>query len=164
MAKDNSFDIVSEISMQEVDNALNQARQEAATRYDLKAADCLIEFEKDKGLTLTAANDFALRSLADIVTSKMVRRGIDVKALHFSPVEPAAGGHVRQTGQFIQGVSTDIGREINKLIKQSKLKITVQIQGDQVRVGGKNKDDLQEAMRLVKEKDFGIPLQFTNYR
>ena len=150
--------------MQEVDNALNQARQEAATRYDLKAADCEIEFDKEKKLTLTAANDFALRSLADIVSSKLVRRGIDVKALHFGAVEPAAGGHVRQTGEFIQGIDTDIGREINKLIKQSKLKITVQIQGDQVRVSGKNKDDLQEAMRLVKEKDFGIPLQFANYR
>jgi len=164
LAKDSSFDIVSEILMQEVDNALNQARQEAATRYDLKAADCVIEFDKEKQLTLTAGNDFALKSLADIILSKLVRRGIDVMALHLGKPEPAAGGHVRQTGEFIQGISTDIGRDINKLIKQTKLKIAVQIQGDQVRVTGKSKDDLQEAMRLVKEKDFGIPLQFTNYR
>lgn len=150
--------------MQEVDNALNQARQEAATRYDLKSADCVIEFDKGEKLTLTAANDLALKSLAEIVLSKLFRRGIDAKALHLSKPEPAAGSHVRQTGEFVQGIATDIGRDINKLLKQTKLKIGIQIQGDQVRVTGKSRDDLQEAMRLVKEKDFGIPLQFTNFR
>ena len=164
MAKDNSFDIVSEISMQEIDNALNQARQEAATRYDLKAAECAVDFDKDSKVTLEAANDFALKSLADIVQSKLVRRGIDVKALHLGKVEPAAGGHARQTGEFVKGISTEIGRDINKLLKQSKIKITVAIQGEQVRVTGKSKDDLQEAMRIVKEKDFGIPIQFVNFR
>ena len=164
MAKENSFDIVSEISMQEVDNALNQARQEAATRYDLKAADCVIEFDKAKQLTLTAANDFALKSLVEIVQSKLFRRGIDTKAVHLNKPEPAAGSHIRQSGEFVQGISTDIGREINKMLKQTKLKIAIQIQGDQVRVTSKSRDDLQEAMRLVKEKDFGIPLQYTNFR
>ena len=165
MAKENSFDIVSELSTQEVDNALNQARQEAATRYDLKAAGCVIDFDKIKTqLTLTAANDFALKSLVDIVLSKLVRRGVDVKALQLAKPEPSAGGKARQSGQFVQGVSTEIGKAITKLIKQSKLKIAVQIQGDQVRVAGKNKDDLQEAIRLVKDEDFGIPLQFVNFR
>ncbi len=164
MAKENSFDIVSEISLQEIDNALNQARQEAATRYDLKTAACVIEFDKESKLTLEAANDFSLKSLVDIVQSKLIRRGIDIKALHLGKVEPASGGRARQAGQFIKGISTEIGRDINKLLKQTKLKINIQIQGDQVRVTGKSKDDLQAAMRAVKERDFGIPIQFVNYR
>ena len=165
MAKESSFDIVSVIDMQEVDNALNQARQEAATRYDLKSAGCEIAFDKNGGaITLSASGDFPLKSLVEIVQSKLVRRGIDVKALHMGKVETASAGSVRQTGTLAQGISTEIGREINKLLKQSKIKINVQIQGDQVRVAGKVRDDLQEAMRLVKEKDFDIPLQFVNLR
>lgn len=165
MAKESSFDIVSVIDMQEVDNALNQARQESATRYDLKSAGCEIAFDKNSGaITLSASSDFALKSLVEIVQSKLVRRGIDVKALHLGKVETASAGSVRQTCTLAQGISTEIGREINKLLKQSKIKINVQIQGDQVRVAGKVRDDLQEAMRLVKEKDFDIPLQFVNFR
>jgi len=165
MAKDASFDIVSEVDMQELDNALNQADREATTRYDLKSAGCNIEFEQeDRKITLTAANDMALKSLTEIVSGKLIKRGIDVKALNLNDPEPAAGGATRVIGHLVQGVPTEIGKEINKLIKQSKIKVTVQIQGDQVRVSGKKRDDLQEAMRIVKEKDYDVPLQYRNFR
>lgn len=165
MAKESSFDIVSEIDLQEVDNALNQARKETTTRYDLKGAGCKIDFNKDGyELTLTAANDMALKAVVDTVSSKLIGRGIDTKAMTLDKPEPAAGGAVRQTGRLSHGVPTEIGRDINKLLKQAKMKITVQIQGDQVRVSGKVRDDLQEAMRLVKEADIGVPLQFKNFR
>lgn len=165
MAKDASFDIVSELDMQEVDNALNQAEREASTRYDLKSSDCKIEFNADdREITMTAASDMALKSLADIVSGKLIKRGIDAKALKLKDPEPAAGGSVRRTGQLAQGIPTETGKEINKLIKQSKMKVTVQIQGEQVRVTGKKRDDLQEAMRLVKEGNYDIPLQFRNFR
>lgn len=165
MAKESSFDIVSQIALQEIDNAVNQARQEAGTRYDLKHADCQITYEKQgNDVAISAGDEFSLKSLADIVMTKLVRRGIDVKALRLGKVEAISGGRVRQTGALVQGISAEIGREINKLLKQSKLKINVQIQGDQLRVTGKNKDDLQEAIKQVKEKDFGIPIQFINFR
>lgn len=165
MAKEASFDIVSEFDLQEVDNALNQARREASTRFDLKSAGCEIDFKKDEhALTLLAANDMALKNVVDIVSSKLISRGIDIKALELDKPEPAAGGAVRQTGKLSHGIPTDVGRDINKLLKQTKMKVTVQIQGDQVRVTGKSRDDLQEAMKLVKEKDFNIPIQFQNFR
>lgn len=165
MAKDSSFDVVSEIAMQEVDNAVNQTRHEAATRYDLKSSGCTVDFDKAKEkIELVAANDLALKSLADIVQSKFVRRGIDIKALRLSKPEAAPGGNSRQTAELIHGIPHEIGKEINKLLKKDKLKVSVQIRADQVRVTGKSKDNLQEAMRLIKSKDFSIPLQFTNFR
>ncbi len=165
MAKDASFDIVSEIDMQEVDNALNQARSEAATRYDLRQAGCEIGFEKDDlKVTMTAADSMSLKGLADVVSGKLIRRGLDAKAFKLGDEEPAAGGAVRRVGELIQGIPTETGKEINKLLKQAKMKVTIQIQGDQVRVSGKKRDDLQAAIALVKEQDIDIPLQFRNFR
>jgi cyclic-di-GMP-binding protein len=165
VAKESSFDIVSEIDLQEVDNALNQARREAVTRYDLKSADCLIDWDKEKGeLAFSAKDELSLSALVDLTLGKLIRRGIDVKALDLGEREAAGGGRSKQTGRLVQGIEKEVASNINKLLKQSKLKIGVQIQGAQVRVSGKNKDDLQEAIRVVKEKEFGIPLQFTNFR
>lgn len=165
MAKDASFDIVSELDLQEVDNALNQSRRETSTRYDLKSAGCDIRFDNDSlEIIMTADNEMALRGMVDVISGKLIKRGIDAKALNLGEQEPAAGGKVKRTGRLSKGIPVETGREINKLLKQAKKKINVQIQGDQVRVSGKNRDDLQEAIRIVKERDFGIPLQFRNYR
>lgn len=165
MAKDSSFDIVSIIAMNEVENAINQARREATTRYDLKKASCVVELDGASGeIKLTAAEDMALKSLVDIVKAKLVHRGVDIKALHMESAQDAARGERSQKGSFVQGISKDIARDINKLIKQEKLKVNTQIQESQVRVSAKKRDDLQEAIRLVKSKDFGIPLQFINLR
>ncbi len=165
MAKDASFDVVSEIDMQEVDNALNQARSEASTRYDLRQAGCEIDLEtEDLNVTMTAADSMSLKSLIDVVSGKLIRRGIDAKAFTVGEEEPAAGGTVRKIGKLVQGIPTETGKEINKLLKQAKMKVTVQIQGDQVRVSGKKKDDLQAAIALIKEQDNDIPLQFRNFR
>ncbi len=165
MAKDASFDIVSEIDMQEVDNALNQARSEASTRYDLRQAGCEIDFKKDDlTITMTAGDSMSLKGLVDVVSGKFIRRGLDAKAFKVGNEESAAGGAVRRIGRLIQGIPTETGKEINKLLKQTKMKVTVQIQGDQVRVAGKKKDDLQAVIALVKELDIDIPLQFRNFR
>lgn len=165
MGKENSFDIVSVIEMHEVDNAINQAKKEAANRYDLKKSSCVIDFEKTANqMTLSAENDLALKSLYDILTAKLVRRGVDIKSLSLDEVRPASGGHVRREGRFVQGISNEKGKEIAKALKQTKLKINVQIQPDQVRVAGKKKDVLQEAIGFIKSKDFGLPLQITNFR
>ncbi len=165
MGKESSFDIVSEIDFQEVDNALNQARREVQTRYDLKTAGCSIDYDQSGNeLTLRSRDEFSLKSVADVVQSKLVKRGIDGKALHLDPPAPAAGGQFGQAGRFEHGISKDLAREITKLLKQTKMKINTAIQGDQVRVSGKNRDDLQTAIAKVKEHDFGVPLQFKNYR
>ncbi len=165
MAKDSSFDIVSRIAMNEVENAINQARREATTRYDLKKAGCVVELDAANGdIKLTAADDMALKSLVDIVKAKLVHRGVDIKAFHLGKAQDAARGERSQAGDFVQGISKDIARDINKLLKQEKLKVNTQIQEDQVRVSAKKRDDLQEAIRLVKAKDFGVPLQFINLR
>lgn len=165
MAKDSSFDIVSIIAMNEVENAINQARREATTRYDLKKAGCVVELDSAKGeIKLIAAEDMALKSLVDIVKAKLVHRGVDIKALHMGKAQDAPRGERSQTGEFVQGISKEIAKDINKLLKQEKLKVNTQIQENQVRVSAKKKDDLQVAIRLVKAKEFGIPLQFVNLR
>ena len=161
--KENSFDIVSEVNMQEIDNALNQARREIQTRFDFKGSKSEIKYDGEV-ITLVSDDDFKLRNVVDILESKMIKRGIDLKALKYGKVEPAAGDTVRQTTNIQQGIDKDLARKIIKEIKDSKIKVQSSIQGDKVRVSGKNRDDLQEVIKLIKENDYDVPLQFTNYR
>ncbi len=163
MAQDFSFDIVSRTDMQEVANAIQQAQKELAQRFDFKGSKSSIELGKDE-LVLVSDDEGKLRSLKDIVESKLVRRKVSLKALDYGKIEAASLGTVRQKAKIVQGIETEKAKAIVKAIKDEKLKVQASIQSDQVRVVGRNKDDLQRAIALVKETDFGIPLQFTNYR
>jgi len=163
MAAENSFDIVCKVDMQEVTNALDQARREIETRYDLKGSKNEIKLEKTD-ITLTVADEMKLKAVIDILQSKLHRRGIPLKALDYGKVEEASGGALRQKIAIQQGIPIEKAREIVRLVKDSKVRVQAAIQEDQVRVSGKNRDDLQKIIALVKEKDFGIALQFTNYR
>jgi uncharacterized protein YajQ (UPF0234 family) len=163
MAAENSFDIVCKVDMQEVTNALDQARREIETRYDLKGSKNEIKLEKTD-ITLTVADEMKLKAVVDILQSKLHKRGIPLKALDYGKVEEAAGGTLRQKIVIQQGIPIEKAREIVRLVKDSKVRVQASIQEDQVRVSGKNRDDLQKIIALVKERDFGIALQFTNYR
>ena len=163
MAADNSFDIVCKVDMQEVTNALDQTRREVDTRYDLKGSKNEIVLEKTD-IVLTSADEMKLKAVVDIMQSKLHKRGVPLKALSYGKVEPAAGSTFRQRIGLQQGIPIDKAREIVRLIKDTKLKVQADIQEDQVRVSGKNKDDLQKVIALCREKDLGIPLQFVNYR
>mgnify|MGYP001481547448 FL=1 len=158
-----SFDIVSAVDMQEVDNAVNQATKEIGQRYDFKGSKTEVTLEKDSIKVLTD-DDFRLKAVVDILQSKFVKRSVSLKALQYGKVEPASGGLVRQLISIQQGISKEKGREIVALVKQSKLKVQSQIQDEQVRVTGKNIDDLQEVIRLLKGKDLGVEMQFVNMR
>ena len=162
-AAENSFDIACKLDMQEVANAINQAQREIETRYDLKGAKNEIKQEK-MVITLTSGDDMKLKAVLDILQSKLHRRGIDLKALTIGDPESAAGGAVRQTITLQDGVPQEKAREIVRLIKDSKIRVQASIQENQVRVSGKNRDDLQAIIALVKGKELGIALQFTNYR
>ena len=163
MAAENSFDIACKVDMQEVTNALDQARREIETRYDLKGTKNEVKLEKTD-ITLTSPDEMKLKAVVDILQSKLHRRGVPLKALDYGAVEPAAGGTLRQKIAIQQGIPIEKAREIVRLIKDSKVRVQAAIQEDQVRVSGKNRDDLQKIIALVKERDFGIALQFTNYR
>lgn len=163
MAKDASFDIVSEIDMQEMDNAVNQAVKEMTGRFDFKNSKSSIELG-EKDLTLASDDEFKLKSVIDILETKMIKRGISLKSLDFGKVEPASGGTVRQVAKLKQGLDQDSAKKIVKLIKDSKLKVQASIQGDQVRVTGKSRDDLQAVIQLLRNSDLTVDLQFTNYR
>lgn len=158
-----SFDIVSKVDMQEVDNAVNQVSKEIEQRYDFKGTSNQIDLEKDS-LVILAADEYKLQAVVDILKGKLVRRGVSPKCLDFGAKEPASGGAVRQRVAIIQGIGQDKGKELVKAIKQSKLKVQGQIMEDQVRVTGKKIDDLQEVIQLLKGSDFGIELQFVNMR
>ena len=160
---DPSFDVVSEVSLPEVTNAVAQAQKETAQRYDLKGSAAGIE-QKDKELTLTANDEFGLKAVTDILQTKLVKRGVSLKSLEYGPIEPATKGTVRQVVTIRQGIASEKAKEIVKAIKDSKLKVQVAIQGEQLRVSGKKKDDLQAAIALLRGADFGIPIQFTNFR
>jgi cyclic-di-GMP-binding protein len=166
MATQCSFDITSTVDLQEVDNALNQARKEVAQRYDFKGARAEIEFNRgEKTLTLTADDRMKLDALWEIVQTRLVRRQVPVKNLKPGDPEPAAGGLLRRVVTLQQGVSTEAAREIVKFLKDQKLKkVQAQVQGDQVRVIAPARDELQEAIRLLRDRDFGVELQFGNYR
>ncbi|MFZ5640629.1 MAG: YajQ family cyclic di-GMP-binding protein [Bacillota bacterium] len=163
MSKENSFDIVSKVDRQEVTNAVQQAVREIENRFDFKGSKSDIKYEGDT-ITLISDDDFKLKNVVDILESKMVKRNIDLKSLKYGKVEPAAGDTVKQVVTIRQGIDKDVAKEINKTVKNSKLKVQAQIQGDQVRVTGKNRDDLQAIIKLLKEQDFEVPLQFINYR
>jgi uncharacterized protein YajQ (UPF0234 family) len=163
MPQDFSFDIVSKTEMQEVANAIQQAQKELAQRFDFKGSKSTIEL-KDDEIILVSDDEGKLRSVKDIVESKLVKRGVSLKALEYGKLEDAALGTVRHKAKIVQGIETEKAKAIVKAIKDAKVKVQASIQSDQVRVTGRSKDDLQKAMSLVKEKDFGIPLQFTNYR
>jgi uncharacterized protein YajQ (UPF0234 family) len=164
MAKDQfSFDIVSEVDLQEVRNAVDQARREIAQRFDFKATDTDIS-QDNTTIELRSSTEDRLKAALQVLKEKVVRRNLPLKALSEGEIHPAAKGHVRQTINVLTGISEEKTKEITKFIKGSGLKVQTQIQGDQVRVLGKSKDDLQGAIRSVKEHDFGIALQFTNYR
>ncbi len=163
MAKDSSFDIVSEVNMQEVDNALNQARKELAQRYDFKGSKSQISQEGDE-IRIIADDDFKLKSVIDILQSKMVRRGVPLNALEYGKAEPAANDTVRQVITIKRGIPKEKGKEIVNVIKEMKLKVQAQIQENQVRVSGKDKDELQKVIQSLKDRDFGVSLQFENYR
>ncbi|PYM24849.1 MAG: YajQ family cyclic di-GMP-binding protein [Candidatus Rokuibacteriota bacterium] len=163
MAADNSFDIVCKVDMQEVTNALDQTRREVDTRYDLKGSRNEIKLEKTD-IIITSADEMKLKAVVDILQSKLHKRGVPLKALTYGDVEPAAGSTFRQKIGLQQGIPIDKAKEIVRLIKDTKLKVQASIQEDQVRVTGKSKDDLQSIMALLRGKDLGIALQFTNYR
>ena len=165
MAQDFSFDVVSRVDLQEVHNAVQQAGKEIGTRFDFRGSASRIEWnEKDLALTLTSDDEHKLKSVVDILETRLVKRGVAVKSLEFGKVEPAAGATVRQIVKVQQGIPTDKARDIVKAIKDRKLKVQASIQADQVRVTGRSKDELQEAQALLRGGDFGLPLQFANYR
>ena len=166
MATQCSFDVTSNVDLQEVDNALNQARKEVAQRYDFKGSKASIEFDqKESRLVLVADDEFKLNSLWEIVSTRLVRRNVPVKNLMRGPAQPAANSTVRQEIALQQGIPTEKARDIVKFIKESKLrKVQAAIQGDQLRISSGSKDDLQDVMRLLREQDFGVALQFGNYR
>jgi uncharacterized protein YajQ (UPF0234 family) len=165
MAQDFSFDVVSKVDLQEVSNAVQQASKEIATRFDFRGSASKIEWN-EKELTLTLASDdaYKLKSVVDILESRLVKRGVAIKALDFGKVEDAAGATVKQIVKVQQGIPSEKAKDIVKAIKDRKMKVQASIQADQVRVSGRNKDALQEVISLLKGGDFGLPLQFTNYR
>ena len=160
---DNSFDVVSKVDVQEVSNAIQQALKEIHTRFDLKDSKSNIEQEKD-AIVLHSADEYKLKAVNDILQQKLVKRGVSLKALTYGPVEPAAGGTGKRRVTMQQGIVIEKAREIVKLVKDSKKKAQASIQGDLVRISGKDRDALQEVIALLKGHDFGIDLQFVNYR
>jgi uncharacterized protein YajQ (UPF0234 family) len=164
MAADNSFDIVSKVDLQEVSNAIQNALKEIHTRFDLKDSKSDIQLEGKEALVLSSADEYKLKAVTDILQSKLVKRGVPIKALTYGAVEPAAGSSVRQKITMQQGIPIEKAHEIVKLIKDSKKKAQASIQGDTVRVSGKDRDVLQEIIALLRGHDFGIDMQFTNYR
>lgn len=165
MADEHSFDVACEVDMQEVLNAINQATKEIGQRFDFKGSKSAIELDKGKGLiTLVSDDEFKLKSVIDILQSKLIKRGVAIKALSYGKVEQAAGNTVRQVITLQQGIPQEKAKEIVKVIKDMKLKVTAEIQKDQVRVKAKKIDDLQTIIASLKEKDFGIHVQFVNYR
>ena len=165
MAKDHSFDIVSEVDLQEMTNAVEQTKKEIGTRYDFRGSNSSMSWNRDeKKVEIKTESDFRLRSIIDILQTKCIRRGVSIKNLEYKPVEKAAGGTVRQTIEIRQGIPTDKAKIIVKYIKETKIKVQSSIQSDQVRIQSSKIDNLQEIMLIVKKKDFGLELQFTNYR
>ncbi|CAM4237773.1 YajQ family cyclic di-GMP-binding protein [Paenibacillus tarimensis] len=163
MSSENSFDIVSKVDMQELSNAVQQAEREIETRFDFKGSKSSIALENEE-LVVVSDDDYKLKSVIDILQGKMVKRGVPIKNLEYGKIEPASAGTVRQRIKLKQGIEQDAAKKINILIRDSKLKVKSQTQGDQIRVTGKSRDDLQAVMQLLRGEDLGIELQFTNYR
>ena len=165
MAKDSSFDVVSEVERQELDNALNQARKELQQRFDFKGTSAEISWTGDLSIEIKANAEHRCQAALEVFKEKCVRRNVPLKALQPSPVKPTGGGGFKIEVKINQGIADEKAREIVKTVKQANIKgVQVAIQGEQLRVSGKSRDALQSVIGLLKEKDFGIPLQFTNYR
>ena len=166
MAKDCSFDIVSEFDRQELVNAVDQVKRDVSSRFDLKDSNSSVELEADKTITLTTNDDMKLRNIVDILQTKLVKRNLSTRILDAQPVENALGGQVRQVFKLKKGLTQELAKKIVSDIKDSKKKVQASIQGDQVRVSGKDKDVLQEVIQLLRsnEEKYDYPLQFTNYR
>jgi len=166
MAATQSFDITTGADLQEVDNAVNQAMKEIGQRYDFKGTNATVEFDRAKvELRLNADTDFRLKAAYDVLLGRLVRRGVAIRNLRPGPVEPASGGRVRQTVSLMQGIPVETSREIVKRVKALGLKkVQVAVQGDEVRVTGPSRDDLQAVIQALKEEDYGIELRFGNYR
>jgi uncharacterized protein YajQ (UPF0234 family) len=164
MASDNSFDVVSKVDLQEVKNAIDQASKEVHTRFDLKDTKSTILLEGDETIQLASASEYSLKAVTEILSQRMVKRGISLKNLEYEKLEPAANSSVRQKIKLKQGVNSDAAKKIVAMIKESKVKAQASIQGDTVRVVSKDKDVLQEIMGKLRAGDFGVALQFTNYR
>ena len=166
MASEFSFDIVSDFDKQELLNAVDQTQREISNRFDLKNTNSKVELEADKAITITTSDDMKLKNIIDILQSKLVKRNISIKVLDPQSIENALGGNVRQVFNLKKGLTQEIAKKIVADIKNAKLKVQAQIQGDQVRVTSKSKDDLQLVIKMVREKedDYNVPLQFQNYR
>jgi len=165
MAETNSFDIVSKVDLQEIDNAINQARKEIIQRYDFKDSKTSVELnQKEHEIVLISDDDFRMRATVDILQTKLVKRSVPLKALTYSKVEPAAGGLVKQTIKLQNGIDKDNARLLVKMIKDTKLRVQAQIMEDQVRVSGKNKDDLQTVIGMLRHANLSFAMQFINYR
>jgi cyclic-di-GMP-binding protein len=160
-----SFDVVSEVDQQEVDNAINQARKEIDQRYDFKGSNTTIDWDpKEKTITLHTSDDMKLRALTETLNQKMIKRGVSMKSLDYQKVEPAANSSLRQVVKIKTGLESEQAKVITKLVKEQKMKVQAQIQGDAVRITGKSKDDLQTAIQILKAQSLDFPIQFTNYR
>ncbi|MBI1803297.1 MAG: YajQ family cyclic di-GMP-binding protein [Ignavibacteria bacterium] len=165
MADNHSFDIVSKVDMQEVDNALNQARKEIIQRYDFKGTKTSIDLQqKENQIVVISDDEFKMKAVIDIIQSKLVKRSVPLKALSYGTVEPAAGGTVRQVITLQNGIDKENAKHLTKMIKESRLKVQAQIMEDQVRVSSKSKDDLQSVMAMVRAADLPFAIQFVNYR
>jgi hypothetical protein len=164
MATENSFDIVSKVDAQEVLNAVDQASKEIRTRFDLKDTHSEIKLEGEEAIQLASSDEYKLKAVTEILQQKLAKRGVSLKALTYGKIEPAAGSSVRQKVTLQQGIAIEKAKEIVKLIKESKSKAQATIQADMVRVSSKDRDTLQDMIALLKKRDFGIDLQFTNYR
>lgn len=160
---ENSFDIVSKTDLQEVGNAITQAEREISTRFDFKGSKSSIKLEKEE-LVIVSDDEYKLQSVIDILQGKLIKRGVSVKNMDYGKLEPASGGTVRQRVKLKQGIEQESAKKINILIRDSKLKVKSQIQGDQIRVTGKSKDDLQAVMKLLLDANLPLDLQFTNFR
>lgn len=165
MAKESSFDVVSSVDMQEVDNAFQQAKKELSQRYDLKGSGAEITLDKQKKtITVAAPADFVARQVIDIIVSKLIKRGIDLAAVKWGDPQAATGQSVRQVATIVEGIDKETAGKINKDIKGTKLKVKVAIEGDKLRVSSASRDTLQEVIAFLKGQDYGQPLQYVNYR
>lgn len=165
MAKESSFDVVSNVDMQEVDNAYQQASRELSQRYDLKGTGSSITLDRKAGtFTVSAPSEFVAGQVADVLTAKLAKRGVDLGSLDWGPAEPAAGGTVRRVARILQGIDQDTAKRIAKDIRSLKLKCKPVVEGDKLRVSSASKDILQKVISYLRDKDYGQPLQFVNYR
>jgi cyclic-di-GMP-binding protein len=159
-----SFDVVSQLNLQEVDNALNQARKEVAQRYDFKDTRTVIDWDKKETISVESTDEFKVKAVDDVLREKLARRQVPLKAVDFGASEPGPGGRAKQEIKLKQGIDGERARDLVKVVKDTKLKVQAQIMGDQVRVSGKKRDDLQTAIEAIRTRDLDLPLQFVNFR